>query len=203
MPVFFICFIVFVIWFYVKSNHEDKTKDTWDKDFWEKEHEADFAPKKDISDIEYISVQKDLLPFNNSPDEEEKELQDKILELADAKLLNLSDMTNTDIKLKYGRANFDYLSCCDQNFLLLLRLLNQWGSYIYNTLKDRQRAKKVFEYSINLGSDISETYITLAQIYIDENRPEQIQELITKIENSDFFMKESIKLRLIKLFQEY
>ena len=102
MPAFFICFIVFVIWFHVKSNQENKSKDTWDKSFWEREHEADFAPKKDISDIEYISLQTDLLPFNDSPDDEEKELQEKILELTDAKLLNLSGMTNTDIKLQYG-----------------------------------------------------------------------------------------------------
>lgn len=203
MPAFFICFIVFVIWFHVKSNQENKSKDTWDKSFWEREHEADFAPKKDISDIEYISLQTDLLPFNDSPDDEEKELQEKILELTDAKLLNLSGMTNTDIKLQYGRANFDFLSECDQRFLILLRALNKWGSYIYISLNDNERAKTVLEYALSLESDISETYITLAHIYIDENHPEKIQDLINKIQNSDSLMKDSIKLHLIKLFQEY
>lgn len=203
MPAFFICIIVFVIWFHVKSNQENKSKDTWDKDFWQREHDADFSRKKDLSDIEYISIDAEKLPFNQSPDNEEKEFQDKINKLISCKLLNLSAMSNTDIKLEYGRANFDYLSECDQNFLVLLRTLNQWGSYIYNTLHDEKRARRVFEYSIEIGSDISETYITLAKIYINSNEPEKIQPLIDTIQKTDSFMKESITSHLAKLLNEY
>lgn len=203
MPAFFICIIVFVIWLHVKLNNENKTKDSWDMEFWQREHDAEFARKKDISDIEYILVDTNMLPFNPTPDKTEDEFQNAIKKLADKKLLNLSSMTNTDIKLEYGRANFEYLSECDQNYLLMLRTLNQWGNYIYNTLHDNKRAYTILEYAIKLGSDISETYITLAHIYIDNNEPEKIQNLIETIQATDSIMKDSIKSHLIKLIHEY
>ena len=60
-----------------------------------------------------------------------------------------------------------------------------------------------FEYSIEIGSDISETYITLAKIYINSNEPEKIQPLIDTIQKTDSFMKESITSHLVKLLNEY
>lgn len=75
MPVFFICFIVFLLWLRVKLKQQDKNE-TSNKDFWQREHEADFSRNKDISMLEYISVPKEVLPFNeqtnvlSSPDTE-------------------------------------------------------------------------------------------------------------------------------------
>ena len=63
MPVFFICFIVFLLWLRVKLKQQDKNE-TSNKDFWQREHEADFSRNKDISMLEYISVPKEVLPFN-------------------------------------------------------------------------------------------------------------------------------------------
>ena len=70
MPVFFICFIVFLLWLRVKLKQQDKNE-TSNKDFWQREHEADFSRNKDISMLEYISVPKEVLPFNEQTNDVE------------------------------------------------------------------------------------------------------------------------------------
>ena len=132
MPVFFICFIVFLLWLRVKLKQQDKNE-TSNKDFWQREHEADFSRNKDISMLEYISVPKEVLPFNEQTNDVELiQIQKDISDVMSKKMINLSGMTNTDIKFAYGRGNFEILSFYDQNYLKFLSLLNKWGTYLLN-----------------------------------------------------------------------
>ena len=97
MPVFFICFIVFLLWLRVKLKQQDKNE-TSNKDFWQREHEADFSRNKDISMLEYISVPKEVLPFNEQTNDMELiQIQKDISDVMSKKMINLSGMTNTDI----------------------------------------------------------------------------------------------------------
>ena len=202
MPTFFICFILFILWFRVKTKQSSKEENKSIEEFLTREQEANFTRKKDISNLEYISVNMEILPFSDTTDEYEIQLENNIKKFADKKLLNLSGLTNTDIKLLYGSANLDILSSYDQNYTLLLRDLNKWGAYLFQ--KERYSdSKTVLEYALSLGSDITETYTTLAKIYLSEDSPEKVQKLIEQISESDAYLKDSIKLSLIKLLQEY
>lgn len=118
------------------------------------------------------------------------------------KMLNLSGMTNTDIKLEYGHANLDILSEYDQNFSMFLTSLDRWGNYLY-TKGDTHHSIQILEYAIANGSDITGTFTTLAKIYADENKPEKIQSLIDKVESSDFFMKDTIVSKLVRIVQDF
>ena len=202
MPTFFICFILFILWFRVKTKQSSKEENKSIEEFLTREQEANFTRKKDISNREYISVNMEILPFSDTTDEYEIQLENNVKKFADKKLLNLSGLTNTDIKLLYGSANLDILSSYDQNYTLLLRDLNKWGAYLFQ--KERYSdSKTVLEYALSLGSDITETYTTLAKIYLSEDSPEKVQKLIEQISESDAYLKDSIKLSLIKLLQEY
>ena len=202
MPTFFICFILFILWFRVKTKQSSKEENKSIEEFLTREQEANFTRKKDISNLEYISVNLEILPFSDTTDEYEIQLENNVKKFADKKLLNLSGLTNTDIKLLYGSANLDILSSYDQNYTLLLRDLNKWGAYLFQ--KERYSdSKTVLEYALSLGSDITETYTTLAKIYLSEDSPEKVQKLIEQISESDAYLKDSIKLSLIKLLQEY
>lgn len=201
MPILFICFIVFIIWFRVKSKENAKTP-TWDESYWRKEREANFARKQDISNLEYIIIDTKRLPFREKCSEEEQEIQNKLREVIKHPLLNLNNMSNTDIKITYGLANFEQLSSCDQNFLLLLRLLNQWGICLYES-EHFDLAKQVLEYALDLDSDVSGTYLTLARIYLKEDSLDKIQFLIDRIDSTDSFMKNSIKKQLTQIIREY
>ena len=130
MPVFFICFIVFLLWLRVKLKQQDSLK-TQNKDFWRREHEADFSRNKDISELDYISIDRELLPFSeHTNDAELLQIQQDVNKTLSKKMINLSGMTNTDIKETYGRGNFEVLAVYDQNYLKFLSLLNKWGTYL-------------------------------------------------------------------------
>lgn len=203
MPVFFICFIVFVIWVQVKIKHSKNTS-AWDEEFWEREAQANFVRKKDIEHLDYIQIQEKDLPFSDTATGEEKDRQERVRKLLQKKMLNLSGMTNTDIKMEYGTANFPILSEYDQNFSLFIRELGLWGCYLHENIPEEdRRAMKILEYAVSLGSDITNTYVTLADIYRSRNEITKIQQLIQQVEDSDFYMKDSIIKQLNKVIQTY
>lgn len=200
MPIFFLCFIVFIIWLRVKTKQGEKIS-TWDEQYWQKEHDANFARKKDLTDLEYITIDTDRLPEMKGS-EEEAELYEKVQKIITQPILNLSHISNADLKLTYGLANFEKLTICDQNYTKLIRCLNQWGVYCFDH-GDMDRAKQILTYSIELGSDITATYVTLANIYLQEDAIEKIQALIDQIEQTDSFMKDAIKTKLLQILRTY
>ena len=203
MPIFFICFIVFIIWFRVKMRKSNSSVSEENEAFWEREKQANFARTRDISTLNYLTVAENELPFSTqtaSPDEREADLEQQVRETSQRKMLNLSTYSNTDLKEQYGVANLEELSNCDQNFLLFIRALANWGSYLYEK-EEYSRARQIMEYSRSIGSDISSVYITLGNIYAREGDMTKIDKLIAEVEQSDFSLKNSIvkQLKLCKL----
>ncbi|HBI60360.1 MAG TPA: hypothetical protein DDY31_03965 [Lachnospiraceae bacterium] len=201
MPLFFICFIVFVLWLRVKMNRTNSESTLDSESFWEREEKANFTRSKDISALSYLTVSEDELPFSNSTeDEQEAWLEQEVKKFLNRKMINLSAFSNTDLKEQYGIANLDELSEYDQNFLLFIRNLSTWGNYLYQK-NDFTRAKQIMEYSLSIESDISTVYTTLGHIYAAEGKLQKIDELITLAENSEAALKDSIirQLQLCKL----
>ncbi len=203
MPVFFICFIVFIIWFRVKMRKSNSTISEENKSFWERENQANFARTRDISTLDYLSVADGELPFSTSAtslDEREAELEQRVRETSQRKMINLAAYSNTDLKEQYGVANLEELSNCDQNFLFFIRALANWGTYLYEK-KEYARSRQIMEYSHTIGSDISSVYTVLGNIYAMEGDIAKVDELIAEVEQSDFSLKASIikKLKICKL----
>ncbi|MCH5267173.1 MAG: hypothetical protein J1E62_02415 [Lachnospiraceae bacterium] len=201
MPTFFVCFIVFIICVQVKMKRNARVS-TWDQAFWQKEKDANFARKQDISDLEYLKVDLSLLPFQENASETVQDAQNDVRQTLQHPILNLNGMTNADIKLKYGLANFEHLSACDQNYLKFIRTLDRWGSALYEDA-DYQNAALVYEYALEIGSDISRTYTTLATIYAETDQIEKVQKLIDRIRESDSFMRDTIAEHLMQIIQKY
>lgn len=199
LPIFLICFIVFAIWLRVKMKRGNSGKEDLDA-FLERENQANFARKQDISHLDYLSVNPDDLPFVDSDDPKEISLQNEVKKSGERKMIDLSAYTNTDLKEKYGPANLEELSDCDQSYLLFTRNLSLWGTYVYEK-EDYTRAKVIMEYAKNIGSDISSVYTTLGNIYAREGDFHKVDALIAEVENSDFALKTSIlkTLKLLKL----
>ena len=73
-----------------------------------------------------------------------------------------------------------------------------WGNYLHHNCDGQdERARQILERAIELGSDIRDTYVSLAEIYLDAGQPEKVQELIHHVEKSDFDLKDSL-LRSLK-----
>ena len=108
-------------------------------------------------------------------------------DLTDKKIVNLTGISNTDLKLEYGTANITVLTEYDQNYTILARSLNQWGSFLKKNGQITD-AKKVLEFAIDTKSDISNTYYELAEIYakdLDFSKIEELCDLAEKLPSAN------------------
>ena len=64
-------------------------------------------------------------------------------------------------------------------------------------------AESIFSYALDIGSDISSTYITLGKIYAQTDRIEQIQPLIERVKKQDFFMRDTVIDKLTGIVRSY
>ena len=133
--------------------------------FWEKELQSNNVRKKSLENLEYIHIPFDLLPFGTAGDD--KTLQDaenELTALKDEKIVNLTGISNTDLKLEYGTANITPLTQYDQNYTALVCSLQKWGQALYD-LGRFEDAAKVLEFAVKTRSDITATYRLLIDLY--------------------------------------
>ena len=105
-----------------------------------------------------------------------KQCESQILALKEKKILNLTGISNTDLKLKYGPANLPELTQYDQNFTLLARTLNTWGQRLHE-LSYNEEAVAVLSFAVSIKSDIRATWQLLAQLYAESGSTAKIQEM--------------------------
>lgn len=163
--------------------------------FWEKETEANSVRRKDITFLNYIDIPLESLPFIRTDDEELNEYQDTVKNLAGKRILNLSGISNTDLKLEYGAANLPELMQYDDNYNTLTSTLAKWGSHLAS-IGMSDRAIMVLEYSIDIGSDVSLAYYTLADEYRKKGLASNIDALIEKAGKLDSIMRKPILEKL-------
>jgi hypothetical protein len=84
--------------------------------------------------------------------------------LKDEKIVNLTGISNTDLKLEYGTANITPLSIYDQNYTSLVRGLQRWGKALYDAGRYEDSAK-VLEFAVKTRTDITATYRLLIDLY--------------------------------------
>ncbi len=140
-----------------------KQQDTTEA-FWKRETDANFARRKDISDLPYITIPLDTFPIGICQNSDLLAYEATLRELATKQILNLSGESNTDLKLKYGAANLPTLSECDDNFAALCCTIAAYGECLLD-LGYEKEAQTVLEYGISCGTDISKNYLLLGQLY--------------------------------------
>ena len=194
-PVIFLCTVIigFVIFYENKKANRKKAESK--QHFWDRENQANSTRKKDISNLDYIIVPLDRLPMSPSKDDEVSEYQQIITNLSTKHILNLSDKTNTDLKLEYGVANLTILSDYDNNYTTLINTLARWGARLFQ-LEENTDAITILEYGIEIGTDISRNFILLAEYYSSMGRIDEIDRLIEKADNINSIMKPSIIKKL-------
>ncbi|MBQ9606695.1 MAG: hypothetical protein IJV16_05910 [Lachnospiraceae bacterium] len=169
-----------------------KPKNDPDAEFMERERQANLTPRKDISGLPYIKVPVSELPLDVPTDSEEtKERQDIIRSMSDKQILNLTGITNTDLKLEYGAPNINILSAADGNYTKLVQAI-AYLSADYMNSQHLVEARKLLEYGISIVTDSKKNYLMLASIYKEEGQPEKISGLIESAKSIDSLLKDSI-----------
>lgn len=198
----FASFLVFCAWLaYEISKHKKKQNDALES-FWDKERMANASRRKSLDQLNYIRVPWDKLPTTILTDLEAVSTSiASIRALDQLKILNLTGISNTELKLQYGAANLSSLTEYDYNYTLLVRSLQKWGEALLQNNFSRE-AKSVFEFSIETNTDVSATYKQLAQIYLSLGEPHKIDLLMERAQSLNSMMKTSIIHSLQEIYPD-
>lgn len=170
--------IIFVVWLSYELHKSRRKNEKASEDFWEREIEAGSVRRQSTDDIKFICFDTSVLPLDRGePDSELESLCDRIEKLSVKKIADLSAYTNTDLKMKYGVANFQELSEADTRFTSLTPLVGNLCNYLYENNRSDE-AMKVSEYAINIGIHTSVVMLTLAKIHKDRGESQKIASLL-------------------------
>lgn len=191
--------IIFVLWLQYEIRKNTRLSKKSSELFWEREKQANLSRKAEISGLDYITIPVDRLPMADHVDDTINSYRDTILNLSSKKIVNLTGLTNTDLKLKYGAANINLLSEYDSNYTVLVSILHKWGERLYHH-GDKEDAAAVLEFSVMCLTDVKKTYLLLAGIYMEQHDPVKIDPLLeilpfTKISRKDVLAEELRKLK--------
>ncbi len=261
MPILIGLSLIIIVFIHFSKSREKKGKKN-SEEFWKKERESKFVPRKDISSLNYITIPYESLPFRyytlgqgkpvrltdsttisktpadfsdstgqfsvttektekhlaidellseissdsdhfetgqvihskeySAPlSEELATVESELCKLAGSKILNLTGISNTELRLTYGTANLDPLMSYDHNFTQLIRSLQKWGSLLASA-GHPEDAVTVLSYAVSIGSDIAGTYAVLARLYKSKGEFAKIEELKASAEELTTLMKPSI-----------
>ena len=190
--------LIFIIWLRYELKKNSHKEDS----FWETEAKANQTRKKSLDSLYYITIPTDSLPFFYDFDKKLDKIQEKILELSSKKIVNLSGITNTQLKLEYGAANLDTLSEYDENFTALTRTLYEWATCLRD-LDKLDAAIKVLEYGItSCHIDTYNHYMLLGKLYVANGQHNKLPELINSANSLNCLMRDSI-IRDLTMLSDY
>jgi len=196
MP-FFASSIVFCIWLFYELKKQRRKEARLTESFWEREATANNTRKKPLDDLEYISIPFDFLPMNVLEEEEEvAECHRLLFALSEQRIVNLTGLSNTDLKLRYGAPNLTALTDYDQNYTVLVRTLQKWASLLYQA-GYTEETKTILEFAVSTKTDISASYAMLSEIYKKNGQPQKIESLLQIAEGLNSAMKPAI-VRILK-----
>ena len=170
--------------------------------YWEREYAATFARRKDIPDTLFISVDFDKYPATDNTSCQM--LYDKILSFKTRPMINLKGQSNVTLKELYGTMQLEKLAYYEQNLMEYMHASCAYGKTLLqnNYLLE---AQQVLEYTISLGCDLSQCFLTLAELYHTLGDVSKLEELcnLTKshMVDSPYFNKviTSIEMYLTNL----
>lgn len=183
---FLTVFIIFLLTlaYFLRKNAKDQKEA--EERFWNREHEANFARRKDISNLEYITI-----PLEKLPMDLHTEAEQKLKELSSATILNLTGYSNTDLKLEYGPANLEALTEYDNHFTELVHVLPVYAQELLDA-DHPESARALLEFGVSIHADAGSVYTMLADLYQKAGETDRIPELIRSAEELRSISKNAI-----------
>ncbi len=175
------------------SISRDKNKqENIEQNFWNKEHKSNFVRKKSLDNLNYLSIPEEILTLQPlQPTAQILSYLQDLKDMSSLKIVNLTGISNTDLKLTYGTANITLLSEYDAHYTQMVTILHKLAEKLAES-NDKKNAILVLEYAISTGSDISKSFYLLSDLYTQVGTPEKIQNLIHRAEGIQSIMKNSI-----------
>lgn len=184
--------IVFVIWLAIAINRSNSGGDKGKEAFWKKEIRADATEKKPLDDVVFITIPIDRLHVDIMADDPKaSEYIERFRYLSNEKVVNLTGISNTDLKLRYGAPNIEKLMRYDQNYTVLARTLQEYAQLLYDN-GHISEAKDVLLFALETHTDVSGSYQLISKIYKSEGNSDAIRSLLPEAEKLNSIMKKHI-----------
>lgn len=181
--IYFVCFCIFCAWLFYEQRKSQRLQKKASDDFWAREALANSTRKKDLSDLPLIRVEEKEIPFIETQEESIITYIGQLRQIIQEPMADLSDYSNTDLKLAYGVANFKTLSEYDENFnTFLVTLTNLARSYERNGY--HEQARDTYLTALRHGSRRAGDYEELAKIWLELGRRDEVKALIRQLEES-------------------
>ena len=195
----FMIFVVFLVWLQYEIKKHNRYDEKKQKEYWARERKANSTRKQSLDDLHYITIPLETFPMDlMTTDEMIKEYHETLLHLAGEKIVNLTGISNTDLKLEYGVANLPILTHYDQCYTQLVRTLHTFATRL-NEHGYEKECVPLLEFAIDTGSDISGTYKLLATIYVKNGEKQKLRLLKSKTDSLNSAMKKPID----RMLQEF
>ena len=159
-------------------------------DFLEKERLANATRKQDISHLDYIQI-----PLDCIIDRTYSKAEEIIFQLSEKPMLNLTGISNTDLKLTYGAQNLTQLSEYDTNFLEFVSILPEYTLELIEN-GQTQTALTLLEFAISCRADSKKIYLQLAELYNAQQATDKLVALYESTHELTDFAKASIQKEL-------
>ena len=153
IPVFLAVTLILIVLINLAGSRNKRDREASLNAFWEREMKANTTRKKDISNIDFITLPDFLSSPTGSLSEEIQDVEKRLAELSDKKIANFSGMTNTDLKLEYGAANFPMLSEWDSNYIKLVQLMQKYITVLQKEGYE-ERAEQIIEFARQVAPEV-------------------------------------------------
>ncbi len=183
-------FIIFIAILNLSIIKNNRAQQNTEQIFWDRERKANFTRRKDISGLDYLTI-----PLEKIPQNLHTEAENALVRLSGCKMLNLTGLTNTDLKLEYGAANLEELSSYDDNFTEFVQNVTVYAKELLDAGQESD-ARALMELAVSYHADSSTIYTMLADMYIQSGESGQIESLITSAKELNSLSKNIIVSKL-------
>lgn len=195
----FMIVATFFLWVKYEIKKHNRYDKKLEKEFREREWEANTTRKKSLDGLSYIAIPLESLPLNTFTDDEEiRSYIEIIQDLSQKKIVDFTGISNTDLKLTYGAANLPVLTEYDQNHTTLIMTLQNWGQKLFDN-NYKKECTSVLEYAVSCGSDISSTFRLLANIYTENNEKDKLSYL----KSTATHLHSAMQKPIVRMLQEF
>ena len=132
-----------------------------------------------------------IIPFDKIPQKLHTDTEEKLLALSEQPILNLTGISNTELKLNYGTANLEILSGYDNNFTQFVALLPTYATELCDAGQTSD-AQMLLEFAIECKADSRKLYQLLANLYSEAQDSAKLTWLKQQTEHLPEFTKQAV-----------
>lgn len=189
VPILVLVVVITVAFKVAERKRLDKARQST-KDMMDADDAANLARHKDIGEEFFYTVSLSDLPITQYSEEDMAKpvspymWQVKVVAAAEKKMLRFDrQYSNVELKQMFGPSNLDNVAKYEENFTNFIHAMRFWAEALINADR-REEAQKVLEESVRAGSELSQSYTLLADIYYQSRNFVSLKELLTTTQAS-------------------